>query len=417
MRSTLLACALLFPLSITWAACSGGPASNDAPGSGGGAPDGGAMPPPAADAAAAPDAVVPLTPEGICGQYIACVAATTPAGLGVVAEGYGKDGTCWKTLSGATCEAACKTGIVQTHKAYPDEEACDLCEASGDCPSQRPACDLASHKCFECASSVDCAKKSGAKACDTTTRTCVECTSNGDCTARPDRSVCDTIRNVCAMCASNADCAGGGPPVCDATTKTCRSCSGDGECPGGVCSSGACRQCRTDRECPAAAPHCSQVGTCVACVDGSTCPSGACGMSGACCDPNTCAKQSVQCGFTIDPLGCGLFTPIPCGACPGAQNCVQDACKDPPANHCGTGCAGRCGYVPESNSYECVNVSSSCNSKASIPCSAGFMCEPYKDPVTGNTVDICVDYCLVDADCKAGTCKSLSGVKGLGTCG
>ena len=401
MRSSVLAFIVLFPASATWAACSS--STPDAPsqdlpfvdgGTWGLLPDGAIALPDGASAL--PDAGGgPITPAAVCDAYIACVAATTPAGLGVVAEAYGRDGTCWKTLSADTCRGACKTGIVQTHRAYPKEEACDLCDTSADCPSQLPSCDTVSRKCFECGADADCAGKTN-KACDTTKRICVECMQAADC-QDPNRPACDPATNRCVMCATNQDCQGGFGGICDAATKQCRGCNGDAECTG-------------------AAPKCDPAGRCVGCVDGSTCPSGACGMSGACCDPNTCAKNGVQCGFTIDLLGCGLFTEIPCGACPGAQNCVHSACKDPPANHCGAGCGGRCGYVPESNSYECVNVSSSCNSKSNIPCSAGFECTSRKDPITGTYYDVCVDYCLTNADCKVGTCSSLSGVKGLGTC-
>jgi hypothetical protein len=417
MRRPLHVTFALVAASFTWMACSSSPP--DAPqgalpgldaGAGVAPGDGGSGP--AADSGAAP-----TTPAGICAQYVACVAATTPAGLGVVAEAYGKDGTCWKTLDAETCKGACKTGIVQTHKAFPKAEACDLCDSSADCPSEAPVCDPSTRRCFECAGAADCAKKPG-KACNTATRTCVECTADADCTQRPDRPVCDTTTNTCAECATNQDCRGGfSTQVCDATTRTCRSCVKDSECGGGVCDRGACLQCRTSADCPASAPTCNGSGACVACTDGSTCPSGACSMRGTCCDPNTCAKMKVQCGYTIDIFGCGLLTEIPCGACPGAQNCVHSTCVDPPANHCGAKCSGRCGYVPETNSYECVSVSSSCNTKANIACSAGFACQQHTDSVTGVTYDLCVDYCLVDADCKGGTCQSQSGVKGLGTCG
>ncbi len=173
-------------------------------------------------------------------------------------------------------------------------------------------------------------------------------------------------------------------------------------------------QCSSDAQCTGSKPHCdTNFGVCVECVGDQECGGGVCAF-GACCGKNACATNGVECGTTLD-LGC-ILQPIQCGACNSGKLCVSGKCLPPPVNSCDpNACASKkCGYVPESNSYECIYKSSQC-SASNTKCDPGYRC--VSSSVNGTKYYSCEQYCVTQADCTNATqCTPLYGPTSYGSC-
>ena len=94
------------------------------------------------------------TDRGSCPDYVACVGATTPIGLGEALDTYGPEGSCWRSTSEVAnlCASACESGLEQYRAAFPDELACDpggiaQCREDADCPEDALYCSRVSHLC------------------------------------------------------------------------------------------------------------------------------------------------------------------------------------------------------------------------------------------------------------------------------
>lgn len=366
-----------------------------------------------------PDASLVVHPDGgdldsVCRTYISCVAQTAPAGLGVVIAAYGNDGSCWGEGDASLCEAACRAGTVAAHRAYPDAEACNLCQRSEDCIPRLPACEAEAGRCVECLADADCP---GTKpSCDATSRRCVACTTDAHCTDgwRPR---CDVSAAECVACLDDEDCPTFTEPVCDPVVRQCRGCTSDSECGSGVCSNGTCRACRTDADCGSSSPFCHSSGACVQCLEAGDCDPGIClPLSRTCCGVSACADQAAECGRVVDAQ-CP-FLPISCGGCGMGEVCLGNACTPSPTLTCsGLSCpSGRCGYLPEDNRYACLGPEPQC-SAADRSCGPGYTCRVWRSETTGDSVYLCRQYCLADADCpvSGGTCL-IDTQTGVGTC-
>lgn len=81
------------------------------------------------------------------------------------------------------------------------------------------------------------------------TYSCVECSANGDCPR--DRPVCDVMRNVCQSCRTDAECTVPGPARCG-PAGSCVHCLVNDDCPNGLtCGSGnVCVGVRKGQPCP-----------------------------------------------------------------------------------------------------------------------------------------------------------------------
>ena len=346
-----------------------------------------------------------------CKLYIECVSQTTPAGLDAVLAAYGKNGSCWDEGDASLCENACRAGTIAANKAF-GAEACNYCDTPADCPSSKPGCDSAAHRCVECSSDADC-KQQGKRACNVSSHVCVACTSDAHC-ANSASPRCDTAVATCVQCLDNADCAMTGSPVCDVSTHHCRNCQTDAECSPGVCNNGYCSQCKSNSDCPSNKPVCSPQSICVGCQQDSDCNGGVCNtLMGKCCGATACADSAAECGWAVDPV-CPLF-PIDCASCASGNWCVDSKCEPAPVKTCSDStCSGDCGFVPEKKAYECINHYSSCTK--TTPCDPGYKCVEMQSQVTYEWYWTCVRYCLTDADCPGGTCKPQSGPSTVGTC-
>lgn len=352
-------------------------------------------------------------PESLCGMYVACVAETTPAGLGAILAAYGRDGSCWAEGDPSLCEAACRAGIIAAHRAYPDANVCNLCSSDADCPRGLPACDTRSERCVACTSDEHCP---GAQpACNTERLACVACTRDDHCTD-PWTPRCDGRTETCVVCTENADCPWLFEPVCDPATGRCRACASDLECGSGVCANGACVDCGSNADCGGAAPYCQSNGACVECLDSSHCAPGLCRpLSNKCCGVTACADQGAQCGRVTDAQ-CPLL-PIPCGGCDPGQVCSSQRCVSQPSLTCsGISCpTGLCGYVPEDNAYACLERNPRC-SETDRTCGAGYTCRSFRSEVTGDLYYACLQYCLSQADCPGSASCNIDSETNIGTC-
>lgn len=60
----------------------------------------------------------------ICNQYIACVGATSPLTLSETLNVYGRDGSCWKSLTSSICEGICRDTLANLRKLPNLPAAC-----------------------------------------------------------------------------------------------------------------------------------------------------------------------------------------------------------------------------------------------------------------------------------------------------
>ena len=218
-----------------------------------------------------------------CAQYVRCVAGTNPGALGLTADQYGSEGTCWETTEDL-CDVACATGLRQSRAAFPEEPACPACVADRHCgDSSAPACGPA-----------------GA---------CVACTRDEHCPA-----VCDPSANTCVECLADKDC-GAATPFCLPSEKRCAACM-------------------SDENCTAPMPGCSPgTNRCVECTAPAHCASDIC-KGEACCDPQTCEQLAQIYGCTLYGFkACGVIsesrcnTKVDCGTAHCTSLCDTFCCE------------------------------------------------------------------------------------------
>jgi hypothetical protein len=195
---------------------------------------------------------------------------------------------------------------------------------------------------------------------------------------------------------------------------------------------------------------CSGAGSCVGCVDDSTCIApatcGGCGVANTCCcKPKTCAELGKSCGLLPDGCGgmvqcndglkSGTETDVDCGGSTCGTKCAQG--KTCAANgDCATGfcadgvcCDGACGGAcqscnqankvgqcsplgagPDNNppnacSGTNICVNGTCKKLQGQPCAAGAEC----------TTNQCTDGVCCNASCS-GICRSCNVAGSVGTC-
>lgn len=74
--------------------------------------------------------------SAVCNQYVACTAAVAPGTLATTLSVYGRDGSCWKSLSPATCEQICKDGLETFRKLPTVPSACQTMTGPDSNPPQ-----------------------------------------------------------------------------------------------------------------------------------------------------------------------------------------------------------------------------------------------------------------------------------------
>lgn len=131
--------------------------------------------------------------------------------------------------------AVCRDGLCNDDVACGSDFECSLGER---CRSGR--CVFTG-----CTKDTDCATGR----CLGETYSCVECSANGDCPR--DRPVCDVTRNVCQSCRTDAECTVPGPARCG-PGGACVHCLADDDCPNGLtCGMGnVCVGARKGQPCP-----------------------------------------------------------------------------------------------------------------------------------------------------------------------
>lgn len=82
-----------------------------------------------------------VDPDGVCAQYIDCVAAVAPNTTAAAVEGFGPEGTCWTPSTTDVCVQACVSARQELGALFPTESACWDCRTDSDCNDTAPFCD------------------------------------------------------------------------------------------------------------------------------------------------------------------------------------------------------------------------------------------------------------------------------------
>lgn len=319
---------------------------------------------------------------GDCGECAAgemctngqCEAACVPQCAGRACGEDGCGGDC------GTCDADLVCGLNGQCAAPPARCGDNVCGAGEDCGNCPADCGL-------CCGNGMCQRGIG--------ENCATCPA--DCACAADE-VCDPRDRVCVV---------GCEPACDGRTCGADGCGGScGDCAvGEVCGAGgrcgpAPAQCGDGRcgageDCANCAFDCGDCCGNDQCQDAlgencSTCAADCACEGGEVCDParRVCAPVCVaQCdGRNCGDNGCGGV----CGACGGAQACVEGVCRDVCVPQCdgrecgGDGCNGSCGG-----------------------CAAEERC------VAGQCTPLCVPTCF-DLECGGDGCGGICGECGPG---
>lgn len=106
-----------------------------------------------------------------------------------------------------------------------------------------------------------------------------------------------------------------------------------------------------------------------------------------------------------------------CGECTTGNVCDGGSCTPAPPNNCAIlNCStGRCGYVPDTNSYQCLEKWPAC-SETNSDCGEGYRCQKSEHPVTLEWIYYCVQYCVTNADCPGNGSCDVDPAFGYGTC-
>lgn len=162
----------------------------------------------------------------------------------------------------ANCPASlhCETGSGECVGCVDDEH----------CPTDRPRCEYALHRCVECGSASDCGTNG---ICEKSTHRClVSCAQGreGACGPVGDESVeCEEGRAICVHCDRERPCSSSDQGlICDSAVGLCVQCVSDADCPSTASrcdrTRGKCLPCLHAADCPAEAPWCdSETGACM----------------------------------------------------------------------------------------------------------------------------------------------------------
>ncbi len=310
--------------------------------------------------------------HAICDQYIACIGSTTPEGLGAIVATYGPNGSCWSTGNEALCLDACRTGIKNVRKVFPDEKACP------------------------------------------------ECLSDADCTSSPNGRACDVKAGRCVACTKDANCSGA-TPACNVTKNACVACTKDTHCASGSCDvvKNECVSCTSDAQCGGATPRCKKgpKPACVACLSGADCTTGAC-SGNTCCQPESCGELKAMWGINPNTWICGSTYSSKCsGAIVQCGGCTKGTCKSAAISRCSLedtpctpGVSGTCmndevcTYVPNKSGYICTQ---DIRGAECVYGAESYKCNSYKFSCEGAnlvTNGKCRAYCKTNVDCPGSTC-------------
>ncbi len=284
---------------------------------------------------------------GVCRQNV-CV-ADVPCGDDVEC-GLGErcaDGRC--LFTGCSQDAQCASG-----KCRPDVFSCEECGRDNECPSDKPRCDTAGHRCVSCLSDVEC--------------------------PAPGPARCSPL-GQCAHCVEDKHCPNG------------LSCNAAGVCVGsalnGPCSDGvACGQgllCVTVNTAGRCLPLCN--------LFRPTCPQG-----NICYSPYGSAAQLIfedgaPVGFCFAPQAGLRSVNEPCFTTAAGSNCQRNL-----------ECVPRTATESVCRSY--------CDPAAQNNCTSGDVCHPFNGDFQGHRYGLCYpdngwgDACGADAGCGDGqTCR------------
>ena len=327
------------------------------------------------DASAGVDGQGVATTRVLCGRYVECVAQTNPGGLKIIADQYGKSGTCFDSLGDDLCRKACLTGLQQNRTAFPNEGACPSCLADADCASTgKPACD----------------KKQGL---------CVVCADDSHCSG--STPACDTAKQRCVTCMADKHCTSSSKPACDVSAQRCIRCAGDQHCkaptPACEASIGKCFECTKNSHCSSSSnPSCDT-------ANRKCCTVPSCGAIKALIGTNRwiCGTHHTQCGAKE----CGTCS---IGTCSSGGQCetTGKACV---AGSTGTCAVGElCALDMWDKKYKCGYDHTGAACDALIKkCDTGFTC----------VNKTCRQFCKKTADCVGGrACTLYKGVN-YGDCG
>jgi hypothetical protein len=287
-------------------------------------------------------------------------------------------------------------------------KVCVQCTLDQHCTGDLKVCNLAQHRCANCASDHDC----GTKKCDTAKMLCVECQEDPDCNTDPVMNQCDMRDHLCVDCMTNSGCDDAVNGTCDTNMHSCVDCLGDGDCtedgkPACDRPNRTCVGCLVDVHCRGdrVLGTCdSDARTCVDCLDDSGCSAP---------DPrcDTSAQKCVQC---LEGTDCAS------GHCIGQQcvECEEDMnCLDPTKSHCNAstheceGCSSnsQCGHLAATKACDIQNSKCvQCTDETTCANKACIRAQHTCSNVGVNSVDVCLP-CQADAMCKTNSkCVALT---------
>lgn len=312
----------------------------------------------------------------------------------------------------------CKVG---RRACDPSAHRCVECVTSMDCDSPL-VCDMTLQRCVECRKSADCTTNPVLDICTASfkcvdcdldnagcsddpkhpacvAQQCVECDNDANCNL-PNLHKCLRTAHKCVECLnSNSDCAAAERPVCKAETQSCVQCLAGTDCPSqhcvaeqcveceadanclsaskAACTGNECVPCKTNLQCQhlAATPACyAAAGTCVPCIDDST------------CGANSCIRSTHTCGTTKrgSVAACGhCAADTECGA---NMKCVALGSEMVCAYSRGAGCAGASSASSVSRPFTRTVQASSVDSAPGPFCAPPRSCKAFLDasnPVGG----------------------------------
>jgi hypothetical protein len=367
----------------------------------------------------------------------------------------------------ATCDGTKCNFTCGTKKRCGDQ--CGECCGDDDCrssPGQVTVCDLATHKCKSscptgtkscndkcvpegsCCKNEDCPPKSGQVGkCDSGTG---QCTWSCGADTKPCNSACISLKGCCTneecpgsfACVSNTcsttmcrdgnqkgpeNCENGRDDDCDGKTD-CE----DSDCPNGhacgsdkVCGSGSCNPCINGASCPQGA--CKQgrtscaTGTALCMADGNAPDGSDCG-GGRACKGGACVTCGANGQMCCPGNGCNGGTCDNQVCCPaGQKNCggrCQDCCSASDcaarANQTAACNGGSCSYTANCSAATC-DMSARCEGDTPVrnTCNSSGQCVPIKQQACTGCQTCksggCVNACSRSQTCISDRCVDCGG--------
>jgi hypothetical protein len=342
--------------------------------------------------------------DAATGKCVACAAADD-------CKNSPNGSLCEETKCTCKADADCKGDYPWGNKCITTSKRCG-CDADGDCAANPngPKCQATFHKCT-CETDAECSKAPYTRCArpyaGSSYKHCQKaCASSADCASRTGLKICDAAKGICVACMQDTDCTSSYSPYCSPPLGKCVACKEDSHCttrdkPFCDASQGKCIECNANADCANS-------------MDGKVCDKGNCKcVSDADCSGSypwgkKCIKSYGRCGCDADADCSGNPHGAKCYATYNKCTCAGDGeCKSAPYtkcaapyssasyNHCQKPCASDTDCAGLSGLKTCNQGTGKC-----VACMKDSDCTSsyYKYCMASNGQ--CVQ-CRSDADCAA----------------